>query len=449
MTKIEFEDLGEVAEDGQVPDKPRGRIGRPRRDAGEPRLVSSEMARRLVEQARQEGVEVTGEAGLLQQMMKSVLEAALNEELTEHLGYEPGDPAGRGSGNSRNGSTRKTLLTESGPVELDTPRDREGSFEPQIVRKGQRRLDGIDKIVLGLYAKGMTVRDIQAHLVEIYDVEVSPDLISKITDAVHAEVAEWQSRPLERVYPVIFLDALVCKVRDGGSVKNKAAHLAVGINMQGRKEILGIWIETVEGAKFWLRVMNEIRSRGVEDVLIAVCDGLTGLPAAINAVWPQTKVQTCIVHLTRASLRWVNYKDRKRVAAALRTIYAAPTEAAARDALDALEDSELGREYPAIIRRWRESWELVIPFFDFAPDVRRVIYTTNMIESINFQLRKATRNRGHFPSDEALIKVLYLACKEMGRTSTRHTAGRSTATGHWHTALNQFDIMFPGRLERA
>jgi putative transposase len=449
MTKIEFEDLGEVAEDGQVADKPRGRVGRPRRDAGEPRLVSAEMARRLVEQARQEGLEVTGEAGLLQQMMKSVLEAALNEELTEHLGYEPGDPAGRGSGNSRNGTTRKTLLTESGPVELDTPRDRSGSFEPQIVRKGQRRLDGIDKIVLGLYAKGMTVRDIQAHLVEIYDVDVSPDLISKITDAVHAEVAEWQSRPLERVYPVIFLDALVCKVRDGGSVKNKAAHLAVGINMQGRKEILGIWIETVEGAKFWLRVMNEIRSRGVEDVLIAVCDGLTGLPAAINAVWPQTKVQTCIVHLLRASLRWVNYKDRKRVAAALRTVYAAPTEAAARDALDALEDSELGREYPAIIRRWRESWELVIPFFDFAPDVRRVIYTTNMIESINFQLRKATRNRGHFPSDEALIKVLYLACKEMGRTSTRHTAGRSTATGHWHTALNQFDIMFPGRLERA
>jgi putative transposase len=352
MTKIEFEDLGEVAEDGQVADKPRGRIGRPRRDSGEPRLVSAEMARRLVAQARQEGLEVTGEAGLLQQMMKSVLEAALNEELTEHLGYEPGDPAGRGSGNSRNGTTRKTLLTESGPVELDTPRDREGSFEPQIVRKGQRRLDGIDKIVLGLYAKGMTVRDIQAHLVEIYDVDVSPDLISKITDAVHAEVAEWQSRPLERVYPVIFLDALVCKVRDGGSVKNKAAHLAVGINMQGRKEILGIWIETVEGAKFWLRVMNEIRSRGVEDVLIAVCDGLTGLPAAINAVWPQTKVQTCIVHLLRASLRWVNYKDRKRVAAALRTIYAAPTEAAARDALDALEDSEprIPRHHPPLAR---------------------------------------------------------------------------------------------------
>jgi putative transposase len=441
--------LDGLAEDGQVPDSSRGRIGRPRRDAGEPRLISEEQARRLVEQAREEGLEITGESGLLQQMMKSVLEAALNEELTDHLGYEHGDPVGRGSGNSRNGTTSKTVLTESGPVELDTPRDRAGSFEPVIVRKGQRRLDGIDKIVLGLYAKGMSTRDISAHLAEIYDVEVSPDLISKITDAVHAEVAEWQMRPLDRVYPVIFLDALICKVRDGGSVKNKAAHLAVGINIEGRKEVLGIWIETTEGAKFWLRVLNELKARGVQDVLIAVCDGLTGLPDAIGAVWPDTKVQTCVVHLLRASLRWVNYKDRKRVAAALRTIYAAPTEAAARDALDALEASDLGREYPAIMRRWRESWELVIPFFDFAPEVRRVIYTTNMIESINFQLRKATRNRGHFPSDEALMKVLYLGCKEMGRTRTRSTAGRGTATGQWHTALNQFDIMFPGRLERA
>jgi putative transposase len=439
--------MQDLVEDGRVPEKPCGRIGRPRRDAGEPRLVSQEMARRLVEQARAEGVEVTGDAGLLQQMMKSVLEAALNEELTDHLGYEPGDPSGRGSGNSRNGTTSKTLLTESGPVELDTPRDRAGTFEPQIVRKGQRRLDGIDKIVLGLYAKGMTVRDIQAHLAEIYDVEVSPDLISKITDAVHAEVAEWQMRSLDRVYPVIFLDALVCKVRDGGSVKNKAAHLAVGVDVDGRKEVLGIWIETTEGAKFWLRVMNELKARGVEDVLIVVCDGLTGLPEAITAVWPATKVQTCIVHLIRASLRWVNYKDRKRVAAALKTVYSAPTEAAAREALDALEDSEIGREYPGIIRRWQEAWERVIPFFDFGPEVRKIIYTTNMIESINFELRKATRNRGHFPSDEALIKVLYLGCKEMGRAGKRTNAGRGN--GNWKTAINQFDIMFPGRLELA
>jgi putative transposase len=441
----------QVGEDGSVSgaDRPRGRIGRPRGDADEPKLVDREFAQRLVEQARADGVDIAGSAGLLQQLMKSVLEAALAEELTDHLGYEHGDPAGRGSGNSRNGSTSKTVLTEAGAVELETPRDRDGSFAPQIVRKGQRRLDGIDKIVLGLYAKGMTTRDICAHLQEIYDVEVSPDLISKITDAVHAEVIEWQSRPLERAYPVIFLDALICKVRDGGSVKNKAAHLAVGVDMDGRKQVLGIWIETTEGAKFWLRVMNELKSRGVEDVLIAVCDGLTGLPEAINAVWPQTKVQTCVVHLVRASLRWVNYKDRKRVAAALRTVYAAPTEAAAADALDALEASDIGREYPSIIRRWREAWDLVIPFFDFPPEVRRVIYTTNMIESINFELRKATRNRGHFPSDEALIKVLYLGCKQMGRTNTRITAGRGLAVGGWKAALTQFDLMFPGRLDKA
>jgi putative transposase len=269
----------------------------------------------------------------------------------------------------------------------------------------------------------MSTRDITAHLAEIYDVDVSPDLISRITDAVHAEVAEWQSRPLNAVYPVIFLDALVCKVRDGGTVRNKAAHLAVGVDADGRKEVLGIWVETTEGAKFWLRVMNELKARGIADVLIAVCDGLTGLPEAINAVWPQTRVQTCIVHLIRASLRWVNYNDRKKVAGLLKPIYNAPTEAAARAELDALADSDFGRNNPGIIRRWRDSWDLVIPFFDFAPEVRKVIYTTNMIENINSQLRRATRNRGHFPSDEALLKVLYLACKEMGRTSTRATAG--------------------------
>jgi putative transposase len=441
-----------VLEDGWMPDeqppeRPKGRLGRPRKDRGEPKLVSDDMARRLVAQAREEGLDIAGSAGLLQQMMKSVLEAALSEELTDHLGYESGDPAGRGSGNSRNGTTPKTLLSDVGPVELDSPRDRAGTFEPQLVRKGQRRLDGVDKIVLGLYAKGMTVRDIQAHLAEIYDIDVSPDLISKITDAVHAEVAEWQMRPLDAVYPVIFLDAIVCKVRDGGSVKNKAAHLAVGVDVEGRKQVLGIWVETTEGAKFWLRVLNELKARGVEDVLIVVCDGLVGLPDAITAVWPQTKVQTCIVHLIRASLRWVNYKDRKKVAGLLKPIYDAPTEQAARDALDALADSSFGSENPGVIRRWREAWERVIPFFDFAPEVRKVIYTTNMIESINSQLRRSTRNRGHFPSDEALIKVLYLGCKEMGRTTTRHNAGRGNAA--WKTALNQFDIMFPGRLDRA
>jgi putative transposase len=380
-------------------------------------------------------------------MTKAVLERGLAEELTEHLGYEPHERTG--SANARNGTTPKRLHTEAGTVELDVPRDRDGSFEPRLVRKGQRRLDGIDKIVIGLYARGMTVRDIRAHLAEIYDVEVSPDLISKITDAVLEEVRDWQARPLERVYPVIFLDALVCKVRTEGVVRNKAAHLAVGIDVDGRKEVLGIWVEVTEGAKFWLRVMNDLKARGVEDVLVVVCDGLTGLPAAIEAVWPAAIVQTCIVHLTRASLRWVNYKDRKKVTAQLKLIYAAPTEQAARQALDAWTDSAIGREYPAIKRQCEAAWEQVIPFFAFAPEVRRVLYTTNMIESINYQLRKISKTRGHFPSDDALIKLLYLGCRDLGVDHTRQTAGRSLATGSWRAALNQFDVMFPGRLDKA
>jgi putative transposase len=338
------------------------------------------------------------------------------------------------------------LLTEAGSLDLQVPRDRNGSHQPRIVGKGQRRLDGIDKIVIGLYAHGMTVRDIQGHLAEIYDIEVSPDLISKITDAVIEEVREWQARPLEPVWPVIFLDAIICKVRDEGTVKNKAAHLAVGVDLDGKKEVLGIWVEHTEGAKFWLRVMNDLKARGVEDVLIVVCDGLTGLPGAVQAVWPQAVVQTCIVHLTRASLRWVNYRDRKRVAAQLRQIYAAPTEQAAREALDTWTDSDIGRRYPAIKRQWETAWEQVIPFFAFPPEVRRVIYTTNMIESINYRLRKVTKTRGHFPTDEALIKLLYLACRDMGRTSRAGQGGRSSY--NWKAALNQFDLIFPGRLDR-
>jgi putative transposase len=288
-------------------------VGRRRRERGEEAaVVDAALAEELIERAREQGIELLGEHGLLRQMTKAVLERGLAEELTEHLGYEPHERAG--ASNARNGSTPKRLNTEAGTVDLDVPRDRAGSFEPRLVGKGQRRLDGIDKIVIGLYARGMTVRDIRAHLIEIYDVEVSPDLISKITDAVLDEVRDWQARPLDRVYPVVFLDALVCKVRTEGVVRNRAAHLAVGIDVDGRKEVLGIWVEATEGAKFWLRVLNELRSRGVEDVLVVVCDGLTGLPAAVEAVWPAAIVQTCIVHLTRASLRWVNYKDRKKVA---------------------------------------------------------------------------------------------------------------------------------------
>jgi putative transposase len=422
-------------------------VARRRRDGDEPRLVDEVLADDLIARAQAEGVQLLGEGGLLQQMTKAVLERGLQTELTEHLGYEAHDPAGRGSGNSRNGSTGKRLLTEVGPIDLEVPRDRASSFEPQLVRKGQRRLDGIDKIVIGLYARGMTVRDIQAQIKEMFDVDVSPDLISKITDSVLEEVRDWQARPLDGVYPVVFLDALVCKVRHEGTVKNKAAQLAVGIDVDGRKEVLGIWVETTEGAKFWLRVLNELKARGVEDVLIVVCDGLTGLPAAINAVWPDTIVQTCIVHLTRASLRWVNYKDRKAVAAQLRRIYAAPTEQAARDALEAWTDSDIGRQYPAIKRQWDSAWEQVTPFFAFPPEVRKVMYTTNMIESINYQLRKISKTRGHFPNDDALIKLLYLGCRDLGVEHTKRTAGRGN--GSWKTALNQFDIMFPGRLHLA
>jgi putative transposase len=422
-------------------------VGRPRREPEGPQFLDPEQAEALIEQAREQGVELLGEGGLLRQMTKAVLERALAEELTDHLGYEIGDPAGSGTGNSRNGYTPKRLLTEAGAIDLEVPRDRAGTHEPQIVRKGQRRLDGIDKIVISLYANGMSVRDVQEHLLEIYDIEVSADLISKITDAVLEEAREWQARPLDPVWPVIFLDAIVCKVRDAGTVKNKAAHLAVGVDVDGKKEVLGIWVEHTEGAKFWLRVMNDLKARGIADVLIVVCDGLTGLPAAIEAVWPDALVQTCIVHLTRASLRWVNYKDRKRVAAQLRLIYAAPTEQAARDALDTWTDSEVGRQYPAIKRQWEAAWEQVIPFFAFPPEVRKVIYTTNMIESINYQLRKITKTRGHFPTDEALIKLLYLGCREMGRTTRAGQGGRSSY--NWKLAINQFDVMFPGRLDNA
>lgn len=422
-------------------------VGRPRREPEGPQFLDAEQAEALVEKARLQGVDLLGEDGLLKQMTKAVLERALAAELTDHLGYEVGDPAGNGSGNSRNGYSPKRLLTEAGVIDLEVPRDRAGTHEPMIVRKGQRRLDGIDKIVISLYANGMTVRDIEQHLLDIYQIEVSADLISKITDSVLDEVRDWQARPLEPVWPVIFLDAIICKVRDQGSVKNKAAHLAVGVGIDGKKEVLGIWVEHTEGAKFWLRVMNDLKSRGVDDVLIVVCDGLTGLPAAVEAVWPQALVQTCIVHLTRASLRWVNYKDRKRVAAQLRLIYGAPTEQAARDALDAWTDSDVGRQYPAIKRQWEAAWQQVIPFFGFPPEVRKVIYTTNMIESINYQLRKITKTRGHFPTDDALIKLLYLGCREMGRTTRAGRGGRSNY--NWKIALNQFDIMFPGRLDNA
>src|SRR5512134_2645708 len=371
-------------------------------------------------------------------MTKAVLERSLAAELTEHLGYERGDPAGAGSGNNRNGSTGKRLATELGPIELEVPRDRNGSFEPQTVRKGQRRLEGVDALVLGLYARGMTVRDIAAQLREAFDLDLSPDLISKITDSVLEEVKDWQARPLDAVYPVIFLDALVCKVRDGGSVKNKAAHLAVGVTVEGQKEVLGIWVETTEGAKFWLRVMNELKARGVDDVLIVVCDGLKGFPEAITAVFPKAQVQTCVVHLIRHSLAFVSYKDRKLVAAALKRIYKAKDADAGKIALEDFSEGPWGKKYPAIAQSWRRNWPEVVPFFAFPDDVRRIIYTTNAIESLNAKLRRAVRSRGHFPTDDAALKLLFLvlnlAAKEWKMPSRE-----------WAIAKAQLAILFEDR----
>ena len=391
-------------------------------------------------------IELNGPDGLLASLQKAVLERALDAELTEHLGYERGAAAGNGSGNSRNGTTPKTLHTETGSIDLEVPRDRAATFHPLIVPKGTTRLDGFNDRIISLYAAGMTVRDIQGHLADMYQVEVSPDMISRVTDAVHAQVKEWQARPLDRVYPVIWVDAIVCKVREEGVVRNKSAYLVLAVDVEGRKQVLGIWVQATEGAKFWLHVLNELRNRGVEDVLVLVCDGLTGLPDVAETVWPAVWVQTCIVHLVRNSLALCSYKDRRRVAADLKAIYRADSEAAAAAALDEVE-AAWAFKYPGIIRMWRDKWERVIPFLAFPVEIRKVVYTTNALESVNYQLRKVTRNRGHFPNDDALIKLLYLAIRKMERHGRRGIGGNSAYS--WTQALNQFHIYFPGRLDVA
>ncbi len=380
--------------------------------------------------------DLLGDDGLFKQLKKALLERALGAELTDHLGYEKGDPAGRGSGNSRNGHSGKTVLTEDGAVELAVPRDRNGSFEPAIVPKGERRLDGFDDRILSLYARGMTVREIQAHLHELYRVEVSPDLISRVTDAVLEEVRDWQNRPLGGVYPVVFFDALRVKVRDEGLVRNKAVYLALAITCQGEKEVLGLWIEQTEGAKFWLKVMNELRTRGVGDILIAVVDGLTGFPDAIATVFPQAAVQTCIVHLIRNSLAFVSWKDRKTVVPDLRAIYRAETAEAAAARLEAFE-AGWGERYPAIAPAWRRAWEHVVPMFAFPPAIRKMIYRTNALESLHRSLRKIIKTRGSFPSDEAATKLLYLAIRNAGMRWKRPVA--------WTAAMGQFAILFEDR----
>jgi putative transposase len=406
-------------------------------------VVDEELADQLLAKAEAEGVELLGPDGLLSQVTKAVLERALGEELTEHLGYDKHDPAGRGSGNSRNGTTPKTLLTEVGAVELAVPRDRAGSFEPKIVRKGQSRLDGFNERIIALYARGLTTRDIRAHLREIYQVEVSPDLISRVTDAVMDELVEWQNRPLDPVYPVVFIDAIMVKIRDG-VVANRPVYLAIGIDCDGGKNVLGLWVgpTTGESSKFWLSVLSELKSRGVGDVCIVCCDGLTGLPDAIGIVWPQAVVQTCVVHLIRATLRYASKKYWTPITHDLRPIYTAADETAAAAALEAFAENWEAR-YPAIVKLWRAHWAEFTPFLAFPPAVRRVIYTTNLIESMNARLRKLTRNRGQFPSEQAALKVLYLAVRNLEEYRNPNVGIRSNG---WKQALQAFTIYFEGRI---
>ena len=406
-------------------------------------LVDEDLADQLLGKAQAEGVELLGPDGLLSQVTKAVLERALAEEMTGHLGYEKHDPAGRGSGNNRNGATPKTVLTDIGAVGLAVPRDRNGTFEPQIVRKGQARLKGFNERIIALYARGMTTRDIRAHLREMYGVEVSPDLISRVTDGVLEELQEWQSRPLDRVYPVVFIDALMVKIRDG-VVTNRPVYLAIGIDCEGAKQVLGLWVgpTTGESAKFWLTVLSELKGRGVADVCIVCCDGLTGLPDAIGVVWPQAVVQLCVVHLIRASLRYASKRYWTPLAKDLKVIYTAADEAAAAAALEAFA-AAWEQRYPAIVRLWRAHWEQFTPFLAFPPDVRRVIYTTNLIESMNARLRKVTRNRGQFPSEQAALKVLYLAVRNLEEFRRPNVGIRSAA---WKQALQAFTIYFEGRI---
>ncbi|SFT09522.1 Transposase (or an inactivated derivative) [Saccharopolyspora flava] len=397
-----------------------------------------QLARELIERAQAEGVSLVGPGGLLAGVTRTVLQTALEAEMTEHLGYDKGDPAGRGAGNHRNGSSAKTVHTEVGPVPIEVPRDRRGEFEPQIVPKHARRIAGFDEAVISLYAKGLTTGEIQAHLAEIYQTEVSKDLISRITDQVVDELKIWQNRPLDRVYPVMLIDAIHVKIREG-QVTNRPIYVVVGINCQGERDVLGLWVGTGgEGAKQWMSVLTELKNRGVADVLIACCDGLKGLPEAINEVWPLATVQECVVHLVRASLRYAARSHWGAITKALRTVYTAPTVEAAQDRFDEFEQT-WGAKYPAIIRLWRSSWEQFTPFLAFPPDIRKIIYTTNAVESLNARFRQATRRRGHFPSEQAALKVLYLVI----RTPQRNRSNVTGRTHGWKQALNTL-VMFYG-----
>jgi transposase-like protein len=403
--------------------------------------VEQKLIDQLVEQARSKGLQLTGEGGLLQQLTKAVLESALEGEITDHLGYDKHDPAGKDGGNSRNGTRSKTVLTDIGPVEIDVPRDREGSFEPAIVKKRQRRLTGVDEMVLSLSAKGLTHGEISAHLAEVYGADVSKTTISTITDKVMDGMAEWQNRPLDRVYPVVFVDAINVKIRDG-QVANRPIYVALAVTAEGHRDILGLWAgDGGEGAKHWLRVLSELKNRGVEDVLMLVCDGLKGLPDAVGEVWPRTVVQTCVVHLLRASFRYAARQDWDKIAKALKPVYTAPTEDAATTRF--LEFAETwGKKYPAIVRLWESSWPEFTPFLQFDAEIRRIVCTTNSIESVNARIRKAVRARGHFPTEQAALKCVYMAVMSLDPTG----AGRKRWTMRWKGAMNAFDLAFDGRL---
>ncbi len=374
-------------------------------------------------------------------LQKAVIERAMGAEMNHHLGYRPGQAKPEGQANERNGASGKTVITEHGPVRVDLPRDRDGSFEPILIPKHERRFTGFDERIIAMYARGMSVREIQAFIAETYGTQVSPDFISSVTDEVMAETIAWQSRPLEAMYPVVFFDALRVRIRSDGIVSNKAVYLALGVQADGQRDVLGLWIEQTEGAKFWLKVFNDLKTRGVQDILIAVVDGLKGLAEAITTVYPKTTVQTCIVHLIRNSLNYASWKDRKPVAQALRTIYTAASDEAAAAALQAFAAGPWGAKYPSIAQSWQRAWENVTPFFAFPPDIRRVIYTTNAIESVNARLRKIIKTRGHFPSDDAATKLIWLALRNI-------TADWGRAAQHWREAMNQFAIAYGDRFTR-
>jgi putative transposase len=386
--------------------------------------------------------DMTGPGGILEQLTKRVYERILGAEMTHYLGYEKGQAPARNEDqkpkNHRNGTSKKTLLSEDGKLEIEVPRDRTGEFDPQFIRKGQRRFGGFDQKIIAMYAQGMTVREIQRFLEEQYKVEVSADLISTVTDSVLEDVLEWQNRPLEPMYPVVFFDALRVKIRDEGSVKNKAVYLALGIQRDGTKDVLGLWIQQSEGAKFWLAVMNELKNRGLQDILIAVIDGLKGFPEAITAVYPDTEIQTCIVHLIRNSLSFCNWKQYQPVARELKQIYAAETAELAAKRLEDFAEGPWGKKLPAIVQSWRRVWEQVIPFFAYPKEIRKIIYTTNAIESLHMQLRKVLKNRGHFPSDEAATKLIYLALRDI-------TKKWKNPPVTWKLAATQLAIRFGQR----